>query len=138
LITPKPAAKLTLVDLGKGKLDDDTVTMATGLSTLTPGSGLTGLSTRSGTFMKNTTVDPALQSLLPAGIKTADLVGSDPVPTNDDNHPICLSYHIRGGCFSNCHRKENHSRPLSATDKAKLSNWMVDQVAKFKAKFNLP
>jgi len=129
--------------------DDDSGTAATGLSTLTPGSnlssGLSALGTnsgattgssRAGTFTKNTSCDPALQGLLPAGIKIADLVvGSDPVPMGDDNVPICLSYHIRGGCFSNCRRKDNHAKVLSVTEKQRLSNWIFDQTAKLKAKF---
>jgi hypothetical protein len=53
----------------------------------------------------------------------------------DDNVPICLSYHIRGGCFSNCRRKDNHAKVLSVTEKQRLSNWIFDQTAKLKAKF---
>jgi len=64
-----------------------------------------------------------------------DLVGSDAIPVGDDNSPICLSYHIRGGYFSNCRRKEKHNKQLSPEEKQKLSNWMVDQMAKLRAKF---
>jgi hypothetical protein len=53
----------------------------------------------------------------------------------DDNVPICLSYHIHSGCFSNCRRKDNHAKVLSVADKQRLSNWIVDQTAKLKAKF---
>jgi hypothetical protein len=145
---PKPTFKLLLGDAHKSMGDDDNGTAATGLSTLTPGSnlssGLSALGTnsgattgssRAGTFTKNTSCDPALQGLLPAGIKIADLVGSDPVPMGDDNVPICLSYHIHSGCFSNCRRKDNHAKVLSVADKQRLSNWIVDQTAKLKAKF---
>jgi hypothetical protein len=57
LISPKPNLKLTL-ETGKLTGDDDTTaTATTGLSTLTPGSGLkTTSSSRSGTFVKNMAV----------------------------------------------------------------------------------
>jgi hypothetical protein len=137
LITRKPTPKLPTLDPTKLK-DDDTASTATGLSTLTPGSGVasgggTALSGRSGTFVLNTTVDPSLQGLLPAGVKIDDLVGSDPVPSGDDGTPIRLSYHIRGGCFSNFGQKDDHAKTLSAAEKQKLSNWMVDQTAKLRA-----
>jgi hypothetical protein len=107
----------------------------TGVSTLTSGSALTQGSSRSGSFVKNPAVDAALQGLLPPGVKITDLLGSDPVPIGEDNNPICLSYHIRGGCFTNCRRKDNHARVLSPADKQKLSNWVMDQTAKLGAKF---
>jgi len=140
LIAPKQP-KTLIIDSNKSNHDDDANTASTGLSTLTPGSTLLsggGRSTtsRSGTFIKNPNVDTSLQGLLPSGIKINDLVGSDAAPMGDDNTPYCLSYHIRGGCFSNCRRKDNHTKALSQADKQKLSNWIVDQTAKLKARFS--
>jgi hypothetical protein len=141
LVTPKPSPKSILIDTGKSTTSDDAATAATGLSTLTSSRTTLGsqqpsgaASSRSGTFIKNPNVDTALQSLLPTGIKITDLVGSDAVTTGDDNHPRCLSYHIRGGCFSNCRRRENHEKQLSAAEKQKLSNWVVNQTTKFPAR----
>jgi hypothetical protein len=151
LIQTKPNACFILHDFGKGKdKDDDTGTTATGLSSLSSATGPTtsnlsahsGTSAgtsqllgRAGTFLKNPSADPALQGLLPNGIKIMDLVGSDQVPLSDDNAPICLSYHIKGGCFSDCRRKDNHAKPLSADEKNRVSNWIVDQLAKLRKKF---
>jgi len=140
LVSPKPLSRI-LTDLTKSG-GDDSSTVTTGMSTLTPGSekpgpSLSGLKTtgsRSGTFVRNSAVDPALRGLLPPGIKILDIVGSDAVALADDNSPICLSFHIRGGCFTNCRRKDNHSRDLSAAEKQRVSNWMVDQTAKLRAK----
>jgi hypothetical protein len=137
LINPRPGPNTPLTDI-KTISDDDSGTVAsgnTGVSTLTSGSALTQGSSRSGSFVKNPAVDAALQGLLPPGVKITDLLGSDPVPIGEDNNPICLSYHIRGGCFTNCRRKDNHARVLSPADKQKLSNWVVDQTAKLRAKF---
>jgi len=143
LIAPKPSQKYFVPDGTKTAIDEDVGTAATGISTLTSGSGLLSNlgggksigSSRTGTFIKNAAVDSSLQSLLPAGLKISDLVGSDSAPVGDDNNPICLSFHIRGGCFSNCRRKENHAKTLSPAEKQKLSNWIVDQTTKLKAKF---
>jgi len=151
LIQTKPNARFILHDFGKGKdKDDDTGTTATGLSSLSSATGpmtsnlsvhsgtsagTSQLLGRAGTFLKNPSADPALQGLLPNGIKITDLVGSDQVPLSDENVPICLSYHIKGGCFSNCRRKDNHAKPLSADEKNRVSNWIVDQLAKLRKKF---
>jgi hypothetical protein len=104
------------------------------ISGLTQGSSTQG-SGRSGAFIRNPSVDTSLQGLLIPGVRITDLVGSDPVPTGEDNNPICLAYHIRGGCYSNCRRRANHDRALTPNDKQKLSNWLVDQTAKLRAKF---
>jgi len=135
---PGPTQKSVILDTGKSLGYD--ATTATGLSTLT-GSLVSGSqqgsqqgtgSSRAGTFVKNPAVDPTLQSLLPTGIKITELVSSDAIPTGDDNTPFCLSYHIRGGCFSNFHRCNNHNKQLSTADKQTLSNWLVDQTAKLR------
>jgi len=151
LIVQKPGPKFL----------SDASTVTTGLSTLTPGTTLphptsgasiaggsiasgtivttTSAQTgRSGNYLRNPNVDSALQSLLPPGVKLLELLGNDPVPTGDDNLPICLAWHIRGGCFNNCRRRANHERILSGTEKTKLSNWMVDQTTKLRARFTVP
>jgi len=151
LVTSRPGPKLSMV-IDKPPPNSDDATTATGISTisgsaaassvisgLTLGSGTQGSGTqgsgRSGAFIRNPTVDTSLQGLLIPGVRITDLVGSDPVPSGEDNNPICLAYHIRGGCYSNCRRRANHERALTPTDKQKLSNWLVDQTAKLRAKF---
>jgi hypothetical protein len=64
LVTQKPTPKLPLLDTSQLKKDDDSATALTGLSTLTSGSALTSALTggpsRNDTFVKNTSVNPAL------------------------------------------------------------------------------
>lgn len=153
LIAPKQPS------VPKGPYPNDSATVATGLSTLTgtivgtqpnpnPNasvmsqgtflSGNTGTGGASAGFTRNLIVDNELRSLLPPGVKILELLGNDPVPTGDDNNPICLSFHIKGGCYNNCRRKSNHAKTLSAAEKQKLSNWIVDQTAKLKARFTAP
>jgi hypothetical protein len=132
----------------------DQHTVATGVSTLTPMTSILSgqhvntpsvittstssnyiFTNRSGTYTRNPNVDTSLQALIPPGIKITELLGTDEVPVGDDNVPFCLSYHVKGGCFSNCRRKENHSKTLLPEDKQRLSNWLVDQTAKLRARF---
>jgi hypothetical protein len=56
-------------------------------------------------FTKNINVDSTLQSLLPPGVKITELLGNDPVPLGDDNTPMCLSYHIKGGVLQQLQTK---------------------------------
>jgi len=138
LITPKQTTgKLTFLDTAKMVPSDDATTV-TGVSALTASTGLKTSSSRSGTFVKNPTVDTTIQGLLPSGVKITDLLGSDPVPLGDDKEPLYLSYHIRGGCFMSCWHQVHHAKTLSDGEKQRLSNLLVDQTAKLWAKFAAP
>ncbi len=108
-----------------------------GLSGLTTSSQLTGLlsggsgiSSRQGSLTQNPAVDSSLQALLPTGVKIQDLLGHGKGPLMEDGSPMCISFHVKGACYTNCRWAANHSKPLSATDKTMLSNWLVDQTAK--------
>jgi hypothetical protein len=74
--------------------------------------------------------DSTLQSLVPANIKLKDLIGTDAPPLADDNHPICLAYHLRQGCWSTCKRVANHAHQLSNQEKQCLANFALAQLAK--------
>jgi hypothetical protein len=130
-------------------------TVATGLSSLTgtlvgPGSPGTrgganasvvtqGIARTSASgFTRNQHVDAALQSSLPTGVTIRELLGNDPAPLGDDNSPLCLAYHIKGGCYNNCRRKANNDKTLSPSEKQQLSNWIIDQMAKLWARFAAP
>jgi hypothetical protein len=50
-------------------------------------------------------------------------VGPPPsVQRNGKTVPMCASYHLRGSCFDNCGRKEDHVQHRTAEDD-KLYNW---------------
>jgi hypothetical protein len=85
---------------------------------------------RKGTFQANLHPDRALQQLLGFGTTIKDLIANDTPPTLDDGSPICLSYYIRNGCWSNCRRANTHNRELSATEKAKLESFVRHQANK--------
>jgi hypothetical protein len=82
-----------------------------------------------GTIVPNPTIDLAIQRLVPFNMKIKDLMGTAPPPTMEDSTPMCLSYHVNCGCFSNCRRKNNHDRTLSPLDQTRLANYIADRLA---------
>jgi len=86
-------------------------------------------STNRGSFQSNLTPDNTLQSLVPANIKLRDLIGTSPPPLMDDGTPICLSYHMRQGCWSSCRRMGSHGKQLSSSEKQRLATFALHQMA---------
>ncbi|MFN9980210.1 MAG: hypothetical protein ACK53Y_09865, partial [bacterium] len=118
----------------------DDASMQSGMSSITGATGLTRLTShpRYGQSVTNPALDPALAALLPATVRVKDLLGNDDAPKNEQNNPMCLSFHLRGVCFAGCRRKTDHDRPLTNTDKNLLSNWVIDQLAKRRASGAIP
>lgn len=53
------------------------------------------------------------------------------VPTssrNGRNVPMCVAYHVRGTCYSNCPRKSDHTVHTAAEDKL-LHDWCTKALA---------
>jgi hypothetical protein len=86
-------------------------------------------STNRGSFQSNLTPDNTMQSLVPANIKLRDLIGTSPPPLMDDGTPICLSYHMRQGCWSNCRRIGSHGKQLSSSEKQRLATFALHQMS---------
>jgi hypothetical protein len=63
-----------------------------------------------------------------------DLIGTDPPPILDDGSPICLSFYLRNGCWSNCRHANTHNCTLSPTEKAKLELYVQHQAEKLLCK----
>jgi hypothetical protein len=103
----------------------------TDMSTITtPSITPSRVTTTRGTFQANLTPDSMLQSLVPANYKLKDLIGTDTPPLMDDGTPICLSFHLRQGCWSTCKRAATHAKQLSNAEKQKLANFALAQLAK--------
>ena len=79
-------------------------------------------------WQRSEAVDAEIQALLPAGRQIKQLIGDSEPPTNDTGTTMCLSYHVRGGCWSTCRRKEDH-RPQAAGKKERLKNYMRARAA---------
>jgi hypothetical protein len=51
-------------------------------------------------------------------------------PKHADGKPICLSYQLRGSCYSDCARAKHGHRALSDNEVAKVSEWIEKSLAK--------
>ncbi len=100
-----------------------------GLSTVTGATNLTGDS-RKNTLIINEHQDSHLLTLIPFNRKIRDIMGNTQPPTTDDGQPICLAFHTKGGCYSNCRRRANHSHTLTLAEKERLENYIVDRLEK--------
>jgi hypothetical protein len=112
---------------------DDASSASTALSTITGDTMRTPLTTRSGTFVPNNNPVFAIQSLVRPDQKIRNLIGSVPPPLNDDNETMCLSFHVKGGCYSNCRRKSDHDRALTAGEQQRLATYVADRLAALEA-----
>jgi len=106
---------------------------ATVISGLTQGSRLTTNTTKTGagrgTFIANLQPDATLIQLVPGNIRLKDLIGSSPEPSAEDETSLCMSYHLRTGCWSNCARRATH-RNLSAAEKQRIADFALAQLPK--------
>lgn len=77
--------------------------------------------------LSNNQYDPAYEpframglslKLVRDGAKAKDI----PIPKNDNNQEMCLSYHVLGTCWSNCQRVEDH-RTQTKKEKDALLAW---------------
>ena len=55
-------------------------------------------------------------------IREAAIAANKPVPTNNKGTEMCLSCHVLGFCWNNCHRAEDH-RAHTASENTKLKAW---------------
>jgi hypothetical protein len=106
--------------------------VASGVSALTGVTGATGATglSRAGTMVVNESPDPHLLALVPFNKKLKDIIGDSQSPSTDAGEVICMSYHVEGGCFTNCCCKQMHGNSLSMDKKECLANYIADRLAK--------
>jgi hypothetical protein len=78
----------------------------------------------------NENPDPHLISLVPFNKKLKDIMGNTQSPSTDTGEIICLSFHAKGGCFTNFRRKSTHGITLSLAEKGRIENYIADRLAK--------
>jgi len=109
-------------------------------SSISDASSMSGLTTPSqagtqppptgrGAFILNLTRDESLIALDRPQTKLKDILGTAPPPKMTDGSEMCLSYHLRGGCWSNCKRAANHAASLSANDIQRLKQYLTRRFA---------
>jgi hypothetical protein len=118
LTLPPPTPTLTLSDASTTPSFASTITQSLH----------TAPTSRAGTFVSNDHADITLMQLIPHGQKIKDLIGTSNPPLSDAGQPLCLSFHLKGGCFSNCRRQTTHTTALTAAEKDRLSNYVADRL----------
>ncbi len=79
-------------------------------------------------FVRNTDPDNALQAHIPTHLQLRNLIQNDTVPLNDAILPMCLSYHLRRECWSQCKRSQDHNRKLSAAERQRVITFINTQL----------
>jgi hypothetical protein len=135
LLKPPPSDRSVITPSITETDAHSTVSGVSALTGATGATGATGLETRtglsrSGEMVVNENPDPHLLSLVPFNKKLKDIIGNTQSPANDAGEIICLSYHVKGGCFTNCRRKNTHGTTLSLAEKGRLENYIADRLEK--------
>ena len=50
-----------------------------------------------------------------------------PCPNNDAGDPMCLPFHGKGGCYSNCRNKADH-KPHVLGERERLAGWVGEKL----------
>ena len=76
-------------------------------------------------MVRNTGLDPRFAPFPATGLAIRLIVERNPdspIPTNVQGLPRCLSYHVKGSCYTTCKRAADH-RPLTEADATTLFTW---------------
>jgi hypothetical protein len=92
-------------------------------------SGPPGNVTGRGAFMSNLAPLVSLITLDKPNVKLRDIIANTAPPKMDDNSEVCLSYHLRGGCWSNCKWATNHGRQLSTSETRRIEQYLTQRMA---------
>jgi hypothetical protein len=77
-----------------------------------------------GAYMANLAPVASITTLDRPTVKIKDLIGTTTPPKTADGTEMCLSFHLRGGCWSNCRRAANHTSVLTTPDIHKLQQYV--------------
>jgi hypothetical protein len=99
-------------------------------------SGLTGSSAAHlippggrGAYISNLAPIASIKALDKPNVKLRDLIGTTSPPKMTDGMEMCLSYHLRGGCWSNCRHAKHHGLPLSPVEVQRLEQYITTRLA---------
>jgi hypothetical protein len=118
------AATLQPITLPTAAAREATITMPKATVATTPAPPT--IKTRGTIVRKTAPINPAFQKFLDMNLRVRDVLQragpSHRVPNNNDGVEMCLSYHMKGVCNSNCSRHLDHKDHQPAEDIA-IVNW---------------
>ncbi len=82
-----------------------------------------------GAYMANLQPIPSIVALDKPGVKIWDLIGTNLPPKMNDGTEMCLSYHLRKGCWSNCRRASHHDKALADPEVQHLAQYITQRMA---------
>ncbi len=125
--------------LQKEKSSTNSLSSGTVSSAGTSNSVISGLTTVSGSSLPLTGTRGArianlapiqsIAALLPSTIKLKDLMGTAAPPKHDSGAQMCLSFLLRGGCWSNCKRGTQHVSTLSTGEQQRLTQYLTQRLS---------
>lgn len=77
-----------------------------------------------GAFHANLHPISTLTPLDKPDIKIRDIMGTTSPPKMANGTDMCLAFHLRGGCWSNCRWESNHSKQLSTDEVQRLKDYL--------------
>jgi hypothetical protein len=83
-----------------------------------------------GTHYANINPDTTLLQLIQPGTKVRNLIGDTPPPLLDNGQQPCLSYLLRGGCWSTCRRAATNGHILTDAETVRLRQYLREQQQK--------
>jgi len=82
-----------------------------------------------GSYITNLQPNATITAQDKPNIKLKDIISNAPPPKMDDGTELCLSYHLRGGCWSNCRRASTHAQTLSNPEVQRLTQYLTRRFA---------
>jgi len=82
-----------------------------------------------GSYITNLQPNATITAQDKPNIKLKDIISNAPPPKMDDGTELCLSYHLRGGCWSNCRRANTHAQTLSNPERQRLTQYLTRRFA---------
>jgi hypothetical protein len=86
-----------------------------------------GAPTGRGTFISNLHPIAMVVVLDKPNLKIRDIIGMTQLPMMNNGSDMCLSYHLRGGCWSNCRRATHHGQSLGPDEVQCLQQYLTQR-----------
>jgi hypothetical protein len=116
--TMAPNSTTTTI-LTTNKLPEPTTTAMT---TTTTAASLPPAKSRGSVIRKASPIIPALQKFVDMNLRVRDVLvragAANRIPTNNAGVEMCLSYHLKGMCNTNCARSADHKEHQTSEDQA--------------------
>ncbi len=125
--SPVPGGSVITTSTSTGSsLSSGTALIVSGLTTSS--GGLSQNTGARGARIANLALIQSIAALLPSTVRIKDMMGTTNPPKHDNGAEMCLSFLLRNGCWSNCHRSAQHVSTLSTTEQQCLTQYLTQRL----------